>query len=267
MPKNDDNLKYDSKRKQIVADTIISIPKIFLCTCAIAGLLILIFIAGEAVLSQATTWLKYGYAPERDLYWLIADSECSSSNVMYKGFSGRDLCRTEKIVFTEMVGMNKIVHYIFDIHIIIISFMMYYLGKVIVLTLVNEYEKFAGNLGQNFKNIVNITDAMLSVFLWIISPFTKIISYIAPTGKDLTVSVSERIGTGIGFLVEMAVFCAISFIAAGLIVGLLSTVFLLSPESIKLIFPIAGITIWLIVFGLAIRGKIVSSNKNSDKLK
>ena len=69
------------------------------------------------VFQQIKTWLKTGIFPEKDLYWFFADVSCAATNFQAAGFQGMDLCRPNYIEFTDWVGVNKIINWIFDLHI------------------------------------------------------------------------------------------------------------------------------------------------------
>jgi hypothetical protein len=69
------------------------------------------------VFLQIFTWLKTGIYPEKDLYWLFADVSCAATDFRSAGFNGKDLCRLDYIEFTDWVGANKIINWMFDLHV------------------------------------------------------------------------------------------------------------------------------------------------------
>lgn len=70
---------------------------------------------------QGATWLRTGTVPSRDLYWATAPVRCEATRGLARGFDGMSLCRPDYIQFSEWVGLDQILNYIFDIHIGIIT--------------------------------------------------------------------------------------------------------------------------------------------------
>jgi len=73
------------------------------------------------IFQQIMSWLKHGVIPERDLFWFIAEPKCYNTGWVAQGWKGMDLCRVENINFTGWVGVDKIINFIFDIHISILG--------------------------------------------------------------------------------------------------------------------------------------------------
>jgi len=82
-----------------------------------ATLIIAILFILKPLLDQALSWLKTGVVPERDLFWATADVRCEATGYQAKGFEGMELCRPDYIHFTDWVGIDRIINYVFDIHI------------------------------------------------------------------------------------------------------------------------------------------------------
>lgn len=61
------------------------------------------------------TWLAEGTFPDYDLFFLLADVQCAATGGVPKGFDGMLLCR-EAFPITDLVGLNKILSFLFDIH-------------------------------------------------------------------------------------------------------------------------------------------------------
>lgn len=59
-------------------------------------------------------WLVHGVVHEYDLYWYMADMSCAATGFIQRGFEGMTLCR-EEFDLTQLVGLNKILKFIFDI--------------------------------------------------------------------------------------------------------------------------------------------------------
>lgn len=70
---------------------------------------------------QAKTWLKTGVIPPKDLYWYTADVKCAATNWQAKGWEGMDLCRPNYIHFTDWVGVDRIINFVFDLHVAVIA--------------------------------------------------------------------------------------------------------------------------------------------------
>ena len=99
---------------------------------AIAGLYKLMLVAVGLVVARYTIftpfeqgyyWLKYGEVPERDLYWLTSPSECKGlSNFPLQDYvNAKDFCREEMAFQTGWVGLQQVINYTFDMHILIIA--------------------------------------------------------------------------------------------------------------------------------------------------
>jgi hypothetical protein len=86
----------------------------FLCYCWVVGAAMFLVIP---LYSQAISWLKHGFSPERDLFWLLSDVSCAATNFEPKGFEGMDLCRSSYIIFTDWVGVNQVMNWFCDFHV------------------------------------------------------------------------------------------------------------------------------------------------------
>ena len=74
-----------------------------------------IFIVGESCLF----WLSEGYFPERDIFLLIANRECTDYSAFLGFWSGKNLCRVNYIDFTNLgVGTNIILNEVFNLNIL-----------------------------------------------------------------------------------------------------------------------------------------------------
>jgi len=89
----------------------------------VTGCLALLF----GLLEPSVIWLGTGDFPERDLLWLKSSPNCEAS-IWSDIFSGEsDLCRSSYIQFTDAVGLNKIIHWLFDQNLLLIWFTSYVL--------------------------------------------------------------------------------------------------------------------------------------------
>ena len=74
----------------------------------------LLLVIGFGLFEPAILWLGSGVFPERDLFWLFGSPWCESS--IWDILSGSsDSCRRSYIEFTEAVGLNKIMNWLFDL--------------------------------------------------------------------------------------------------------------------------------------------------------
>lgn len=83
-------------------------------------------------IDQVASWLRYGTMPQRDVFWAVSDTACEATNWQDKGWEGKDICRLAHIDFTDWVGLNKILNSIFDLHIAVVSFLLFVIALVII---------------------------------------------------------------------------------------------------------------------------------------
>ncbi|MCF6316814.1 MAG: hypothetical protein L3J30_11140 [Marinosulfonomonas sp.] len=69
--------------------------------------LVLVGGTANAFVGQALEWLKDGYLPSRDGFWLYSLIEC-----------GGGWCRHEILAPTDWVGVNRIISWIMDLHVV-----------------------------------------------------------------------------------------------------------------------------------------------------
>lgn len=101
-----DNHDLKPPKREIISEFIHALLMLlYVATCiSVLGLLI----------EQTRHWLKYGRLPERDLHWLFADSGCAATSWKHIGFAGKDYCRPDYVQFTDWIGVNKVLNYVFD---------------------------------------------------------------------------------------------------------------------------------------------------------
>lgn len=98
------------KRPPDTTDTVLGI-------LSFVGLLI----AAVPSVNQAWVWLATGVAPQRDIFWLLSPSKCAQTGLNDLGWTGKDLCRVEMYHFTDMAGLDKLLHWAFDQHVAAIA--------------------------------------------------------------------------------------------------------------------------------------------------
>lgn len=106
----------------------------------------------KPLLEQALSWLKTGIVPERDLFWATANVRCEATGYKAKGFEGMELCRPDYISFTDWVGIDRVINYIFDIHIALITgagLVLFWWGFFIGLENIAEYMRGKGLLDED----------------------------------------------------------------------------------------------------------------------
>ena len=114
----------------------------FLCsllanTFLVFGIFILIgiFVCFNVVMDQIIEWLRHGIWYERDLFWMVADVSCAKTNWIAEGFKGMDLCRQNNIKFTDWVGVNRIINWLFDLHVVFILLLSSLIGLSVLVIL------------------------------------------------------------------------------------------------------------------------------------
>ena len=73
-----------------------------------------IFVGFFWILEPSLIWLDTGYYPKRDLFWLFG-SGCDTSIWSDIGSGASDACRIQGGLYTEMVGLNKMINWLFDL--------------------------------------------------------------------------------------------------------------------------------------------------------
>lgn len=71
--------------------------------------------------TQGFAWLKTGVVPDRDLFWLLADTKCQATGWTAMGWTGMDACREPYWHISDWVGLNQLVNWAADIHLSIVS--------------------------------------------------------------------------------------------------------------------------------------------------
>jgi hypothetical protein len=86
---------------------------------------------------QGITWLETGVAPPRDLFWLSAPTDCAATGGVTTTFiEGKDLCREDVRDFTDLVGRNRIVNWLFDLHLALLAIGAYVMFVLTLLVIV-----------------------------------------------------------------------------------------------------------------------------------
>lgn len=89
-----------------------------------------LFVGFFGIFEPSVIWLGTGVFPERDLFWLFATG-CDISIWFDIGSGAADTCRVPGRFFTEAVGWNSILNWIFDLQLIYL-----WLWSFIVWTLI-----------------------------------------------------------------------------------------------------------------------------------
>lgn len=87
---------------------------------------------------QAIVWLKNGVWPEVDLFFLTAPVSCAETNWEAKGFEGMRICTVRYHNFTEWVGVDKIINWVFDVHVSLLALGIVLLGIFILEEIQNN---------------------------------------------------------------------------------------------------------------------------------
>jgi len=106
----DDEIAYYDRMRMAVGVALIVVSFIFSA-----------FFIALPLFNQAASWLRTGAMPERDLFWATASDRCEATQWYALGWEGKDLCRPDSIHFTEWVGANEILNYVFDVNIAVVA--------------------------------------------------------------------------------------------------------------------------------------------------
>lgn len=90
---------------------------------------------------QGYSWLELGEVPEKDLYFLLAEPECEATNWQPRGWEGMEVCRQSYINFTDWVGVDKMLNYIFDLSLAVISMVVGFCLLILMILFVGWSEE------------------------------------------------------------------------------------------------------------------------------
>ena len=113
---------------------------LFICLCILVPLYI-----------QFIEFINYGFVYPKDLFWFFANEYCVSNtnqsigldgvHFNFLGSYGHDICRENNLVFTNLIGLNLIINWFFDIHISVVIIVL----TVIFLILIGLIARLINN--------------------------------------------------------------------------------------------------------------------------
>lgn len=117
MYDDDDDLLEDTPQSD-ATDKFKALMAVVVALVYIGGMLLLIIIwAALPLAEQFYIWLRYGVFPPRDIFWLIAPSDCNFFSTYDGPLSGKDFCRAISLDATNWVGLNRVLNYLADTHV------------------------------------------------------------------------------------------------------------------------------------------------------
>ncbi len=146
---------------------------------------------------QFLSWLQFGVVPDRDLYWATAEVKCAATDWQPRGWEGMDLCRPDYIQFTDWVGVDRIINYLFDLHIAIATSGLLVIASLPVLAACNRFDEW-----------MQTPDS---------EPFRKSVSTVRRQG----VSFGTRLAPVVEVVLVLAVSGLVSLFLVGIIAGAL----------------------------------------------
>ncbi len=93
----------------------------------------LLGVMAYAVGRQLKEWLEFGYFPARDGFWLYSLSYC-----------GENWCIPQSLTLTDWVGVNRVINWVLDIHVVVYCFVLGWVAYAIAL----EWTNVIGNWNQ-----------------------------------------------------------------------------------------------------------------------
>lgn len=70
---------------------------------------------------QVHAWRGGEAVPPRDVFWLLADKSCAATEWQDLGWHGKDLCRVDAIMISEIPKIDQIANIAFDFNVAAIT--------------------------------------------------------------------------------------------------------------------------------------------------
>lgn len=74
--------------------------------------------AAVTLFMQGLIWLRRGYTFDADWHWLLSPSDCALAEGVRFWFAKKDACRELYYPDTDLVGLNKLILWQMDYHVV-----------------------------------------------------------------------------------------------------------------------------------------------------
>ena len=100
---------------------VLFVSRIFVFGAALSGLGVVWFGIVLPLADQATTWLRTGKVPVRDLLWAQSPRVCDATSNLDIGLAGKELCRRPDYFVDGWIGVTQVLNWFGHQHVAIFS--------------------------------------------------------------------------------------------------------------------------------------------------